>query len=136
VHQIEQNDVPLTKGLGIKKEELQKKRLTKRGAPIYNFSPCAPPRDKTPPKYSKMLPKAQNRPFRNDLQQNGLNAIQHSRNTHEWAHNLLKVIEDCTRHTHKHKECVERDDYYSRTSLLKRCTLGGEHDNPYGITHH
>ena len=126
----------LQRGLGIKEIELQRKRLTKKGAPMCNFNPCVLPRNKTPPKTSKMLPNTPNPPLPQRSPTKCLNAIQHSRKTHEWAHNLLKVIQNCTRHTHKHKECVERDDYYSRASLFKRCTLGGVHDNPYGITLH
>ena len=125
----------LQRGLGIKEIELQRKRLTKKGARMCNFNPCTPPRNKTPPKSSKMLPNAPNWPLPQRSPTKCLNAIQHSRKTHEWAYNVLKVIQDCTRHTHKHKECVERDDYYSKASLLKRCTLGGVHDNPYGIIH-
>jgi hypothetical protein len=90
----------LQKRLGMKNLEIQRKRSTKKSAPTCNFSPCTPPREKTPPKRSKMLPKAPNQPLPQRPRTNCLNAIKDSCNTHEWAHNLLKVRDESTRHTH------------------------------------
>lgn len=49
---------------------------------------------------------------------------------------ILKVLQDCTRGIHKHKECVDKDDFSSISSFLRKCALGGVHQNPYGRTHH